>query len=88
MEISTSNLFDKHFRKRIKPHKNLVNLFQKQISRFRDNPNHPLLRNHELKGEKQNLRSFSITGDIRVIYEHHSHDEVKFLDVGTHNQVY
>ena len=54
---------------------------------FEKNPNSPLLKNHPLRGDKLGLRSFSISGDIRVIY--YVKDNVAyFVDIGTHNQVY
>jgi len=54
---------------------------------FKINPQNPILRDHALKGDKIGLRSFSITGDYRVIY--YIEDETAyFLDIGTHAQVY
>lgn len=55
---------------------------------FMDNPRHPLLRDHALKGAKEGLRAFWVTGDVRIIYHRIGEDEVEFLDIGTHAQVY
>lgn len=46
-----------------------------------------LLNDHSLKGSKDGHRSFSITGDVRVIYRE-TESAYIFKDVGTHNQVY
>lgn len=50
---------------------------------IRDEP----LYDHPLHGDMQVLRSFSITGDIRLIYEE---TEAAYIlkDIGTHSQVY
>ena len=55
---------------------------------FLDNPTYPLLNDHALKGDQSGRRSFSITGDIRVIYRKMDESTVLLLDIGSHNQVY
>ncbi|HBC44765.1 TPA: hypothetical protein DCZ81_01220 [Candidatus Collierbacteria bacterium] len=68
--------------------KNLVAKFNSRLKLFISNPKHPLLKNHGLVGRKQGLYSFSVTGDIRVVYRKISDDEIILIDIGTHNQVY
>lgn len=79
--------FIKHFNKRIEPHPNLSQKFDERIKLFLASPNHPILKDHQLKGNKISFRAFSITGDIRVVY-YTKEDFVYFVDIGTHNQVY
>lgn len=79
--------FIKHFNKRIEPHLNLSQKSNERIKLFLINPNHPILKDHQLKGNKIGLRAFSITGDIRVVY-YTKEDFVYFVDIGAHNQVY
>lgn len=88
MKISYHKDFVKHFDKRIKSHPNLVKKYKKRYKIFIENKSHPLLKDHKLKGELKGKRSFSITGDIRVIYRELSYNIVEFLDIGTHTQVY
>jgi mRNA-degrading endonuclease YafQ of YafQ-DinJ toxin-antitoxin module len=38
------------------------------MSLFKNNINHPSLKIYKLKGDKQNFWSFSIEGDLRIIY--------------------
>lgn len=58
------------------------------ISLFRDNPLHPKLRNHALKGKKFSMyRSINITGDYRALYIQ-KEGEATFDMVGTHSQLY
>lgn len=79
--------FIKHFNKRIEPHNNLSQKSNERIKLFLINPNHPILKDHPLRGDKIGFRAFSITGDIRVVY-YTKEDFVYFVDIGTHNQVY
>ena len=59
------------------------------IVEFVKNPINPILRNHKLRGGMIYKRAFSVTGDLRVIFEEHGdYVLVIFLSVETHNQVY
>lgn len=60
---------------------------QERIRIFVDNPLHPLLRNHALKGKHKAYRSIDIAGDIRALYLQQE-DEVIFDTLGTHSQLY
>jgi len=86
-QVIYSTKFQKHYSKRILNQKNLLRKVEKRVELFCINPNDPLLNNHRLKGEKNLLSSFSVTGDYRIIYREYS-DHYSFLDIGTHNQVY
>lgn len=85
--ILLSKTYVKAFNKRIKGHRNLEKKVVERVFLFRDNPTSPILRNHCLVGKMYNCGSFWITGDIRVIYKSQG-DDVIFIDIGTHNQVY
>jgi len=88
MKISYHKNFKKNYQKRILPHPKLVTSSEKRLKLLINNPNHPLLKDHKLIGVKGNLRSFSVTGDIRVVYKFVKKDKVLLYDIGTHNQVY
>jgi len=79
--------FRKIFKKRIGNDSVLNKRVGERIETFKNNPAFPLLHDHALKGEKEGLRSFSITGDIRVIY-YIQGTTAYFIDIGSHNQVY
>lgn len=80
--------FRKHFTQRIVNTPSLRKKFDARLILFLDNPKSPLLNDHALKGDQSGRRSFSITGDIRVIYRKINDTGVMLLDIGTHNQVY
>lgn len=87
MKVEYSKDFKKHFQKRILPNPSLASKFDKRFKLFINDSKNPLLKDHPLKGKKIGLRAFSITGDIRVIYQIIG-EIIYFFDIGTHNQVY
>lgn len=87
MIIRYHRQFLKHFQKRISPYPKLEKKFKKQVALWLADPQNHLLRDHRLSGQKSDFRSFSISGDIRVIYRPEG-NAVQFYDIGSHNQVY
>lgn len=85
MRIFSTKRFQKRFEKLPKK---VQNQFEKRLDVFLKNPFDASLQNHHLKGYLVGLRAFSVTGDYRVIFRILDHESVKFIDVGTHSQVY
>ncbi len=83
-------LHHKNFKKEYKKlSEKIKRIFEEKFLLFIENPSNPILKDHALKGRMLGKRSFSITGDIRVIYRFIEKDiVVMFLEIGTHNQVY
>ena len=86
-KLRYASAFLKHYKKRITPSVALQKKVQERMIMLTINPRHPLLHDHPLKGDQSGRRSFSITGDIRVIYRIVD-ETIELLDIGTHNQVY
>lgn len=63
-------------------------LIEQSIRLFRKNPEDTRLANHALKRRLSGRWAFSITDDIRVIYEWRGKKLVRFLAIGTHETVY
>lgn len=84
MTISYSRNFVKQAKK-LKPIMRLK--LQACLKKFAENPLHPSLRNHQLKGKYKDYRSIDITGDIRALYLQRE-EEAIFDAVGTHSQLY
>lgn len=61
--------------------------FMKRLERFKKGERDQPLNDHALTGDLKGKRAFSITGDVRVVYEETA-EVITFLDIGTHNQVY
>ena len=87
MKIEYSHRFKKNYQKRIVRNNKLNKQFKKRLRLFLNTPNYPLLRDHALTGELSGFRSFSITGDVRLIYQI-TKNSLIFYDIGTHNQLY
>lgn len=88
MTIALSRSFLKAYTKRIGNNGKLDRQYARRVDLYKTNPANPVLNDHHLKGTKLGLRAFSVTGDIRIIYRRNSEDEVEFLDIGIHAQVY
>jgi mRNA-degrading endonuclease YafQ of YafQ-DinJ toxin-antitoxin module len=87
MNVEYNNTFIKHYRKRISFDPSLVSQFDERVLLFSKDMQNPILKDHVLRGKKAKMRAFSITGDIRIIYQLIG-NTAYFLDIGSHNQVY
>lgn len=88
MKIKYHPRFKKNYKNRIAPNKKLILKTSERIALFQNNHTAPLLKNHALTGAKRGLRSFSVTGNIHIVYQPLENNEVIFFDIGSHNQVY
>lgn len=88
MKIYLDSTYIKHYHKRIAPNTNLNSKATERIKLFQEDTRNPVLKDHSLTGSHSGHRGFWITGNIRVIYERVGNEEVLFLDIGTHPQVY
>lgn len=87
MIIDVHPHFKKNFKKRVLQNRKLTIQVQDRLKLFQANPANPLLKDHSLSGDMQGFRSFSITGDIRIVY-FLQNNTIWLYDIGTHNQVY
>ena len=80
--IYYSSDFGKQFKK-ISP------IIQKQAIKkekiFRQNPLHPSLRLHSLKGKLQGFYSISITLNFRIIFTRKPNGDIIFISIGQHD---
>lgn len=59
------------------------------IKQFRENPHDPTLHTHALSGSLAGKQAFSVTSNIRILFEEYdNYQYVTLLRIGTHNQVY
>ena len=59
--------------------------FDKQIAIFMQNPDHPSLKTHKLRGKFQECLAFRLRDGYRVLFEFSEPNTVNLLDVGQHN---
>ena len=74
--------FEKKF-SRLPP--NTREMATRKILLFENNPLHPSLNTHKLKGELAAFWSFYITRDFRVLFRFLKNNEVVYYDIDTHD---
>lgn len=85
MSLYYSPHFVRRLKKRLEKNPLLREKFAKQVTLFQENPRHPSLRLHKLKGKRINQHSFWIEGDLRVTFISDA-DDVIFTDILTHDE--
>jgi len=85
MIISYSRVFKKMFKKRPAW---VRDKFDGRVILFTQDFYYPLLNNHALDGKWLGFRSINITGDIRAIFEQSTKNDIVFVAIGTHNELY
>lgn len=87
MRLKISRTLQEDLAKIAKKNKDLIELINKKLKIFLENPQHPSLRIHKLKGKQNDSWSLSINMSIRMLYFIND-DVYYFYDIGTHDQVY
>ena len=87
MQVKYHRRFIKNYCRRVVSNRKLVIRFEQRLSLRLNDPENVVLRDHQLVGKKSQYRSFSIAGDIRVVYILEK-DAILLYDIGSHNQVY
>ncbi|AHJ14053.1 type II toxin-antitoxin system RelE/ParE family toxin [Sulfurospirillum multivorans] len=88
-EIRLSESYKKRLRKFIQSHKDMAVRYEKTLRILQENPYHPSLRLHKLKGNLSEYYSISINIEYRIIMDFMIVDEVIILlDIGAHDEVY
>ena len=73
----------------MKRHKDILPRYIKTIEILEQNPYHPSLRIHKLKGRLGEYHSISINMEYRVIIDFIiQDDEIIPVDIGSHDEVY
>lgn len=78
--------YSKKFVKELKKlPKEIIAIAIKKEEIFKDNPLHPSLRLHGLKGSLEGIWSISITGGYRIIFERMKNGDILFISIGKHD---
>lgn len=73
----------------LKKHPDLRERYFKTLLLLEQDPSHPSLRLHPLRGRLEGLHSVSISLQYRITLELEIREqEIVFVDVGTHGEVY
>lgn len=87
MNVYLSRNFTKAFNKLTKNNLLLKEKIKEKIKLFINNPKHPSLKLHKLKGKMVEDWSFSVASDLRVVLTYVD-DGVLLVDIGSHDEVY
>ncbi len=63
----------------------LRNEVDEKIALFQENPAHPFLKTHKLKGIFKECFSFSVNYQYRIVFKYLSKNEAVLLAVGDHS---
>jgi mRNA-degrading endonuclease YafQ of YafQ-DinJ toxin-antitoxin module len=88
MKVVFSSSFERALKRRVKHNPDLEAIFIEKLGVFQKNPSDPVLRTHKLKGDLDGLRAFSVSFDLRVVFEITPEGDALFSDIGTHDEVY
>lgn len=88
-KLVETDIYIKKLKKFLKKHPDLFLKYKKTILLLEQNPFHPSLRLHKLKGELKEFYSVSIDMEYRLIVDFIIVDKKIFLiNIGHHNEVY
>ncbi len=85
MRITTTEKFDKQFRKQSQK---IQKEFAKRIELFLVDINNPMLNTHKLSGKLKDLWSFNMSGDIRVVFDKSFGEIIVLEAIGSHSELY
>ena len=85
MEIIFHRIFRQQYKK--VPPKVQEQLCER-LQLWQEEPTHPSLRVHALKGKYAGYWSMNVTGDLRALYREVGDEIVIFAFIGTHSQLY
>jgi len=81
--------FHKNFEKRYKKLSvKYRNKFKEKIAIFLKDEFNPILNNHPLKAKYKGYRSIDVTGDLRAIYRREERDNIIFVIIDKHSNLY
>lgn len=88
VKVKRSGKFDIQLRELSLRDLELNKLIEKRVLLFMNNPGDTRLDNHPLTKRMSGKWAFSVTDDIRIVYEWLSKTTVRFKEIGTHKEVY
>ena len=87
MRIFLSSSYIRAHKRKIKGNPQLTKTIKEKVVIFQTNPTNPTLSLHKLKDKKQDVWSFSVAQNLRILFVYVP-EGVLFINIGTHNEVY
>lgn len=88
LKIRVTGRFDTSLQDLLSIEPELEDVIKQRIKLFRKNPQDTRLENHLLTGRLKDKWAFSITDDIRIVYDWLGKTTVRILAIGPHFKVY
>ena len=88
LKVDFGKGFNQQYKKLVADKEELKTLINSKIDIFRKNSDDTRLRSHALHKHLTGKCAFSITDNIRIVYECLGENTVRFLAIGTHKEVY
>jgi len=88
-----STTFERILERVVKRQPELQMRVQQTLERLAENPFHPGLRSHKLKGNMANLWACTVDYNYRIVFKfvfnsESGEEEILLLTIGTHDEVY
>ncbi|OGG14145.1 hypothetical protein A2773_05340 [Candidatus Gottesmanbacteria bacterium RIFCSPHIGHO2_01_FULL_39_10] len=80
--------FESMYKELIDKSPELKKIITEKVKLFQKNPEDTRLDNHPLTKTMEEKWAFSVTDDIRIVYEWLGESTVRFLAIGGHGKVY
>ena len=88
-KLSTAPYYERRLKKFITRQPDLRNQYLKTLSLMEQDPHHPSLRLHKLKGELSDFYSVSINMKYRILLDFIIRDDqIILIDIGSHQELY
>lgn len=85
MKVIVDKNFEKSFKKQSLK---IKEEFERRMKLFIEDIYSPTLNTHKLSGKLKDLRSFNISGDVRVVFDKSQKDIIILIDIGSHSELY
>lgn len=87
LKLKFSATFSKKLNKLARKKPQTIRRYFVKLKIFRENPREPSLKTHKLSGNMKDKYAFFVESDCRVIFSWNG-DEVEFVLIGKHDEVY
>lgn len=88
VKIEQSGTYAKRLEELCQVDPDIIEVVKRSVKLFRRNPNDTRLDSHPLHKKMEGKWAFSVTEDIRIVYEWLSDTTARFLTIGAHATVY
>lgn len=92
-ELIWSKTFIRAYKRTIKKEPAISKDIERTLRLLVENPFHPHLASHKLKGKLSGLWACTIRYDLRIVFEFvksesYQEDDIFLIEIGTHDEVY